>query len=289
MNGTAFRKSLEEDILLLNGKTGVPISRYRKIIAFKRLLARLIVVDQDGWVLKGGYMMELRFHQKARSTKDIDLLFVKPEAEIQKILRQASRVNIADWFSFEIGEPDFDNQRGEKTVRYLVNAFLDSRTFEPFHIDINNHDQIHSKPKFVDSGEILSISEFPPFKIPCYSFEQQIAEKFHALTRSYKSGAVSRVKDLVDILLIANTKKISFTRLRKYLFSTFENRKTHEIPMNVPEISPDYEMNFAKLAREIGLKQKTLKQANAALEKLVSPILTNQKRKIWDADLFRWG
>jgi predicted transcriptional regulator len=289
MNGTAFRKSLEDKILTLYGKTGIPISRYRKIIAFNRLLARLIVVDPDGWVLKGGYMMELQFHQKARTTKDIDLLFIKPDAEIQKILRQASKISIADWFSFEIGSPVMENQGGEKTVRYSVKAFLDSRTFESFHIDINNHDQILAKPKFVDSGDILRLSEFPPFKIPCYSFEQQIAEKFHALTRSYKSGAVSRVKDLVDILLIANTNKISFTRLRKYLISTFENRKTHQIPMNAPEISPDYEMNFAKLSREIGLKQKNLKQANDARKELISPILANQKVRIWDPDLFRWG
>jgi hypothetical protein len=275
MNNTSFRRSLEDKIRLLYAKTGIPISRLRKIIAFNRFIARLVVADPDGWVLKGGYLMELQFHQKARSTKDIDLLFIKSDKEIYKILRKTCKVQIADNFSFEIGAVTQENQGGEKTVRYQMKALLDSRTFESFHIDINNHDLILAKPKFVNSGDIFSIPEFTPFRIPCYSFEQQIAEKFHALTRTYKSGEASRVKDLVDILLIASTRKISFTKLKKYVFSTFENRKTHDLPMISPEISSDYEMNYSKLAREVGLKQKTLKQANAALKIFISPILTN--------------
>jgi hypothetical protein len=289
MNSTSFRRSLEDKIRLLYGKTAIPISRYRKIIAFNRFLARLVIADPDGWVLKGGYLMELQFHQKARSTKDIDLLFVKSDKEIQKILRKACKIRIDDGFSFEIGTVTQENQGGEKIVRYQMKALLDSRTFESFHVDINNHDLILTKTKFVNSGDILSIPEFKPFPIPCYSFEQQIAEKFHALTRTYESGEASRVKDLVDILLVASIKKLSFTQLRKFVNSTFKNRNTHVLPTNTPEISSDYEINYLKLTREVGLKQKTLKQANAALKIFFLPILTNQHVSTWNPDLLKWS
>lgn len=288
MNKTAFRRSLEDRILGLNRQTGIPISRYRKTIAFNRFLARLVVADPDGWVLKGGYLMELQFHHKARSTKDIDLLIVKSDSEIRIILRQACKIPIADGFSFEIVSVTWENQVGEKTVRYQIKALLDSRIFESFHIDINNHDLILPKPKYVNSGEILSIPEFKHFRIPCYSFEQQIAEKIHALTRTYKSGEASRVKDLVDILLIASAKKLSFTQLRKFVDSTFQNRKTHELPTNAPEILSEYEINYLKLTREVGLKQKTLKQANAALKTFISPLLTRQHVRTWEPDLQKW-
>lgn len=44
-------------------------------VAFDRLLARMFDVNlpgRDGWVLKGGYALEMRFH-RARATKDLDL------------------------------------------------------------------------------------------------------------------------------------------------------------------------------------------------------------------------
>ncbi len=53
------------------------MQRLRRMVAFDRLLARVVHGGQIQWVLKGGYAMELRMRE-ARTTKDIDLTLREP-------------------------------------------------------------------------------------------------------------------------------------------------------------------------------------------------------------------
>src|SRR5215470_17522662 len=71
----AFRTALETRLNERARRDGVDLHRLRRQVAFDRLLARMFDPSQpvrDGWVLKGGYALEMRFHM-ARSTKDLDL------------------------------------------------------------------------------------------------------------------------------------------------------------------------------------------------------------------------
>jgi len=73
-------------------------------VAFDRLLARMFAPanrGRDGWVLKGGYAMELRFRQ-ARSTKDLDLTVRASSdnsaAALRERLQIAAAVQLPDFF-----------------------------------------------------------------------------------------------------------------------------------------------------------------------------------------------
>src|SRR5476649_1167933 len=71
----ALRAALETRLLERSRRDGVDLQRLRRQVAFDRLLARMFSPASRAsraWVLKGGYALELRFHQ-ARSTKDLDL------------------------------------------------------------------------------------------------------------------------------------------------------------------------------------------------------------------------
>lgn len=71
----AFRTALEARLNERARRDGVDLHRLRRQVAFDRLLARMFDPSQPrrgGWVLKGGYALEMRFHM-ARSTKDLDL------------------------------------------------------------------------------------------------------------------------------------------------------------------------------------------------------------------------
>src|SRR6266542_2788919 len=71
----AFRTALEARLNERAHRDGVDLHRLRRQVAFDRLLARMFDPSQpvrDGWILKGGYALEMRFHM-ARSTKDLDL------------------------------------------------------------------------------------------------------------------------------------------------------------------------------------------------------------------------
>ena len=71
----ALRAALETRLLERSRRDDVDLQRLRRQVAFDRLLARMFDpadAARHGWVLKGGYALELRF-QQARTTKDLDL------------------------------------------------------------------------------------------------------------------------------------------------------------------------------------------------------------------------
>ncbi len=288
-SGADFRRSIESKILNLHNNTGIPIPTIRKTLVFNRFLARLKIALPHSWVLKGGFFMQLQFHQKARATKDIDLLFTNHKKNIHAELVKASRVPMSDWFSFEVGASSVEGQVQEKTTRYEVHSLLDSRTFEIFHLDINSSDTLLGKPIGISPRDILDIPEFDDFEIPCYSLTQQIAEKFHALTKPYSAGISSRVKDLADILLIAGQVDLDFQIFKKAIFSTFQNRNTQALPQTVPEVMVLFPKEYSSLANKMDIRQKTFSEANIALRKFLSPILIGEAKSTWDHINWIWS
>lgn len=73
-SGSAFRRALEDRLRMRSLQTGSPLVRLRKLVAFDRFLARLNQNQPGQWVLKGGFALQLRLGEKARTTKDIDVL-----------------------------------------------------------------------------------------------------------------------------------------------------------------------------------------------------------------------
>ena len=67
----AFRTALEER---LSQQTDVPLILLRKLVVFDRLMARLMVVAPNRWVLKGA--VAIHFHMgtpQFRTTQDLDI------------------------------------------------------------------------------------------------------------------------------------------------------------------------------------------------------------------------
>jgi len=86
--------------------------------------------------------MELIYHQQARATKDIDLLCTEKKADIYRQLYLASKLDLADWFQFEVSQSENGSQEIGTTTRYNVIAYVDSRKFEEFHLDISINDEL---------------------------------------------------------------------------------------------------------------------------------------------------
>ena len=99
----ALRAAVEARLNETSRRDGVDLQRLRRQVAFDRLLARMFERSQptrDGWVLKGGYALEMRFHQ-ARSTKDLDLTVRATEANatdrsLRERLQFAAAVRLSD-------------------------------------------------------------------------------------------------------------------------------------------------------------------------------------------------
>ncbi len=258
-NPADFRKSLEMRLLKSSQASGQDLQRLRKHVAFERFLARLFNDFASPWILKGGHAMELRL-KVARATQDIDL-FVKTHsliADQQLILerlQQDSSRNLSDFFEYRVSMPQLElTGPPYGGFRFPIEARIAARFFEKFHLDIGIGD-ICIEP--IEQIKGKGWLDFCGVSAPTYlviSTEQQFAEKVHAYTLPREHGYNSRVKDLVDMLLLIQLNQMNQDKLLSVLKQTFARRKTHELPEILPQPPQEWKTAFQALAAQCGLK-----------------------------------
>jgi hypothetical protein len=235
-------------------------------VAFDRLLARMFDANlpgRDGWVLKGGYALEMRFH-RARATKDLDLTVrvtsigqTPPDdlaAALRERLQLAASVELADFFVFNVGEASLElNQAPEGGSRFPIDARLDGRSFVKFHVDLGVGDDVIEPVDRIVGDDWLAFAGIPTIAVPTLSAEQHWAEKLHAYTLPRDGATNSRVKDLVDLVLLIELQAMSPTRIHVAVATTFARRGTHAVPTDLPPPPSAWERPFTALAAECGI------------------------------------
>jgi hypothetical protein len=88
--------------------------------------------------------------------------------------------------------------------------------------------------------------------VPALSVEQHWAEKFPAYTRP-REAPNSRVRDLVDLLLILEHETPVPECVRTAVDATFRRRDTHSVPDVIPALPSDWTKPFVALAAECAL------------------------------------
>ena len=100
----AFKAALEQRLRNDIAGSGVALARRRQKLVFDRFLARVEAVLGEAAMLKGGLVMELRLG-RARATKDVDLRCTESPKLVLERLREAGRLDLGDFLSFEVA-PD---------------------------------------------------------------------------------------------------------------------------------------------------------------------------------------
>ncbi len=219
--------------------------------------------------------MEMRVPKHARVTKDVDLSVPLPlrlhlrsddPAEqmmaVRTMLQEGASVDLHDWFSFTIGEPmrDLDNAP-YGGARLPVAVRLD-KPFIAFHLDVGLGDVNVGAQEWLVSENLLDFAEVPAPRFAAISREQQFAEKIHAYTLP-RERENSRVKDLVDLLLLLDLGLPDENGLRAAIRETFARRKTHALPVALDPPPATWEATFADFATECSLAEGTLTAAYA--------------------------
>ncbi len=284
-SGAAFRGALEDRLRTLSLSSRSPLVRLRKTVAFDRFLARLIVEKPDRWILKGGLALQFRLGPRARTTKGMDLLLTGPATglDLHQVLVGTALRDLGDWFQFQVAQ-----SHSEISPRFPLQSFLNGRSFEAFHLDVGFGDPVVEPPEYLRGPPLLDFAEIAPAVMPCYPLAQQIAEKVHAYTRSYHSGESTRIRDWVDILLMAEMGTFNALSLRRALEATFDARETHPLPEHLPTPPANWEPTFRQLNREMELGQPTLAAASDAIEQFIDPVLRGETNGEWDAIRWAW-
>jgi len=287
-SGAAFRRALEDRLRTKSLTKGVPLVRLRKIVAFDRFLARLFLQQPNEWVLKGGFALQLRLGDRARTTKDIDLMAFSHQQDIRESLKSARNLDLGDWFQMELAQGARRLTGDFGGMRFHLQARLDGRRFENFRLDIGVGDPLVAPIEYLKTPALMEFADIPPTVVPCYPVVQQIAEKVHALTRHHPSGASTRVKDLVDILLMAEMGEIDAVNLILALEATFGARQTHSLPATLPDPPRDWSRPFRSMADDVELGYTALDEAYRALQRFLDPILGGKAKGGWDPGRRSW-
>jgi len=72
-SSAALRRALEDRLGASSRETHVALARLRRRVVFERPVARLERTEPGRWVVKGGMAMDVRPHDDARLTREIDL------------------------------------------------------------------------------------------------------------------------------------------------------------------------------------------------------------------------
>lgn len=236
----------------------VDVQRLRREVAFDRFLMRLFFKDPAPWMLKGGYAMELRI-KGARATRDIDLAVRDKLSEkaggLLEALQNAAAQDLHDFFSFRVGTPTLDIEAAPYGGnRYPVEALMDDRRFVKFHVDIGIGDVVLEPLEITRGRDWLDFAGIPTRGFPTISKEQQFAEKLHAYTQ-LRVRPNSRVRDLVDMILIINMEKMNLENVQRSIQATFNRRKTHRVPRLLDHPPSDWAEPFAALARDCSVPE----------------------------------
>jgi len=264
----AMRAALEARIVSQAANGGLDAGRLRRRLVFQRVVRRLD--GDDRWVLKGGYLLEARLAAGARTTRDLDL--ASGVANDLDGLRDAfdealTRDPDGDFFRFTTTKNtrlDVD-QAGQGGWRFSVQASMAGRIFDQVRVDI-----VERVTETDDGTEVIELASpitgvsFTPARVFAVDVAQHAAEKFHALCRIYSADRPNtRVKDLVDVVLLAEAGLLPDQRLGDRLRVVFASRDHLDPPPTLPTPPSSWERDYLSLVVELPV---TTDSVGAAME-----------------------
>lgn len=261
-----LRASLDARIVAQSA--GGDATALRRRLAYQRVLRRLGMDERGGWVLKGGYLLEARLPDTSRATRDLDLAMRAVATDVARALDEALLPDPdGDNFNFAVTKTTqlATDARGNRAWRLSLRAVLDARTFAELRIDI-----VERLDEIGDATETILVA--PPLlgtglsgaSILAVNIPQHAAEKFHALCLVFADGRQNtRVKDLLDIVLLAEAGLLPHPRLPDRLIAVFAARDGSAPPEELPAPPASWRSDFALLAKTTGALTAELDSAFA--------------------------
>lgn len=235
---------------------GIDPQRLRRRVVFQRLLARVGVSSR--WVVKGGFCLEVRFDLGSRGTKDLDLVAptgwgrdgaLDLQDELDELL---SHDRDSDSFAFAVGAPRSVPGDGRELWRVPVEASLAGTVFAQVSLDIVVQEaELEGGVEELLVPPPLGASGFGAAQVLAVDVDQHAAEKIHAYSRTYaQDQPSSRVKDLVDLVLLIEAGVLDPARLGQRLVVVYAQRDGAEPPARLPAPPASWRRDYAALLAE---------------------------------------
>ncbi len=243
------------------------MDRLRRRVVFERLLARLFVGQPGRWILKGGMALEFRLGDRARATRDLDLVVRGIESGREAVVEALSSALVedphGDGFEYDIAgvrELSLD-EAGRSGWRFSVIGKLASRTFARVRVDVVARGDEITGTELITPTSVIDVLDLPPLTIEVVNRAQHFAEKIHALTRRYGDLASTRPRDLADLMILLDDGLEADSRLADAIDTLFASRGTHKVPRRLPDPPASWDREFASTAGDLELDQRSVIEA----------------------------
>lgn len=267
---------------------------------FDRFLSRVFADgEQSEWLLKGGMSMLARV-PRSRTTKDVDLAAQQAGdlAEAERSLSALVAAGLGDHLTFRLIRSERtglgDNQPGVATRRFVY-VCLDihtDRQIDTMTVDVVVGPAPVGRPEVIEPANRLHLHRpLVTYPYRLYPIADQIADKVCAtMDANYPGGRrSSRVKDLVDLVVLAHTQTVDLHELRraiaaKQVLGGIEPFEHFEIPA-------DWSRTYPATAKGVPIAASfTATTAADVVAAFIDPVLRVSARDtaIWDPQELVW-
>jgi predicted nucleotidyltransferase component of viral defense system len=252
----ALRMALEQRLLARSKETEVSLDRLRRRVLFERIVSRLHAAEPGRWVLKGGMALEVRLRDDARLTKDIDLGLrddVMDAEELRERLIDAFEIDVdGDKFTLIPGPVKqlTEDDGGRLTWRVKVAAELAGRPFGGVQVDISPRADELASTDLVPLPNSLDFAGVVAPLVEIIDVNRHAAEKFHGMLRDYGDRENTRVRDLVDLVILAEHELVEPSALAAAVRLVWSERNGVSPPATLPPLPPSWRGRYERLVAE---------------------------------------
>lgn len=233
-------------------EAGVSEGRVRAWLAYMIMagvLERAAVGGNPRFIVKGGVALELRLRDRARATKDIDIVLQHTDADLARTLERALTGEPYQGFAFRRKREPLLLDNGTVNMEFAVT--YRGGAWTGIVVDIARAEPGESEVEWLPAIPLIDVFGVTgPAELPCLSLRLHVAQKLHGMTLPPRPGKLNdRFRDLIDLLLMEEL-ITGYAGLRDACESVFRTRRTHDWPPPL-EVPPQWVEPFARLAREL--------------------------------------
>lgn len=261
---------------------------------FHRFLCRIFSeTPTDAWLLKGGTALLARV-PSARATSDVDLFNQRHSlAAALTELRRLAALDLGDFFRFEyVSHTDSlggKQQAYTEGIRVSFDVYLGVNKKDRLSVALVVKAVVTDTPETIIPSNLLPLPKLPQCKYRLYPLVDQMADKVCATLSVYNGYPSTRVKDLVDLVLLTLTQTIDGGRIEVAI-----TREAASRGLPFPETftaPPDWDASYRKLASPIPdcKDYLTVALATSLVNALLEPVLAGKAKGLrWDPKIRAW-
>lgn len=259
-----------------------------------RFLCRVFSEDEHSeWVLKGGSAMLARI-PTTRRTLDADLFEQGYDLDqsLEDLKRLASK-DLHDFFTFTFESvtpiAQGDNQPYLDGYRVVFRMSLGTKELSNIHVDLVTHQGALRNVEVISPRNLPALSkELESHQYRLYPVVNQIADKACAVVERISGRESTRIKDLVDLVILAKTQDCNAVELTEAMQS--ECRRRHLLFPLVFRLPANWKTpQFRKTAAGTPARSYDLTDAEELVTRLLNaPISDDTCPAHWNHIMLKW-